>query len=867
MTPWPPVTFAWVQATETVFGPEHQRFDEDVVSVVMNHSEGNFPSLNVTIRNRYRGLIGPDQPAFWAWMGYVRDGSIEPFYFGRLIATPDNIQDEFITVKLLARSRVWLKLKQHQADLLRSSEPYDPIFVDANKRADPDVPLEFISGLYHYGRVPEEPLSGGDLDLQVSVSDYLTPEDGYLVFQQSDHFYKSFNYVIGQQPLTTLFMKSDVSWLQTGAGLVNIPTGNVDAWTGGSIISAWPKPGHALQGGYTVASATAFGNAQFGSPQPHRLHWENRSQTHEEGDTMSLDASWTTYPCGGELIRYNVFIQPGFVDPGGSSSIGGDPGVNIPLHVEWSELLVCFWRVYTTLMLEYAVQRPRHEKLEFKLNSQLQPIFTDIHEPASVDSEVLTRPGADVGLPIINTKSWYTLLLSGATIQAGTYVVSTPEFEGGPLYAVAINSGGTVGSVEPAWSDILGTQITDGSVIWAMVGPTIPTDFPTWRDVSDASVVAGTVIRAQFYLPPPADIWGTQLPAPPAGTQSFQVAITNGSTQIYSNGFSGLADTSPSWPEPRFSAIAGTTTADGTVTWLSLGTGAEANPVIDIPLGLNTGARSFFPKDRGQRSIRALISMARAQLRMRARTIKITFETTIERGLDMSCRKGVIIYDHRLPGGVARGKITSYSFILDGDSQKFSCQCTAECSAGFGVESGGGITPVAGDGVYANPGYTNSGYQVMTGAIIPANPINDDVGYTPPLDAPNDDGVVFPVQDPSQLIVTNLWYTGRPPNAPQFVANATFAVSSKYIDPRTGNVTETTQLLPVPNGYTPVTWQQNQPTFGGGQAVVTYVRYYPVTQLRLELKNLNRPFASQFNLTMTPLIIPEGINLQAAQEA
>jgi len=29
--PWPPVTFAWVQPTETTFGSQHIRMDEDVL--------------------------------------------------------------------------------------------------------------------------------------------------------------------------------------------------------------------------------------------------------------------------------------------------------------------------------------------------------------------------------------------------------------------------------------------------------------------------------------------------------------------------------------------------------------------------------------------------------------------------------------------------------------------------------------------------------------------------------------------------------------------------------------------------------------------------------------------------------------------
>jgi hypothetical protein len=216
-----------------------------------------------------------------------------------------------------------------------------------------------------------------------------------------------------------------------------------------------------------------------------------------------------------------------------------------------------------------------------------------------------------------------------------------------------------------------------------MVGGTLPSEFPAWRDVSDSSIAAGLVIRSQYYMAAPADIFGHPLPAPPAGTNGFQVAITSGTTQVYSNGLNGVADINPQWPEPKFSTTLGATTQDNTVTWLSLGNGTEANAVIDIPLGINTNTRSYFPSTRGQRSIDALINMARARLRMRSRVFKMQFESAFDRGLDMTCRLGAVVYDHRLPGGVAMGKITSYSLVMDGDKAQFICKCTVEGSAGF----------------------------------------------------------------------------------------------------------------------------------------------------------------------------------------
>jgi hypothetical protein len=881
------ISFAWVDATETVFGPQHMRVDEAVFAFEMTHAEANAPTCDVTIKNPYVGLVEPGRKE-WIWMAYTDVANVTiPFFFGRLIAPPNDTVSEKITIRFLARAVHWLRIKQLMADQLRD-DPYDPIFVSADLRSDPDKALEFRSTVWHFDRIT----SGSPSDLQVTISDILTPEDGWEVFQASDHFYNKFKWTVAQQQLKSVFVKSDVHWTQRGAGRLNMNTGNVTCWTGGSIIEGWPKGGTSMPGGYTVAAASAFGSAQYGTPFQHKFHWENTAKTHQTGDAMSEDATWTSYPVGGDLIRFNIFIQPGIINPFASATLGGDPGINIPLHVQWTELLVCQWYVLTTLVLDYDVNRPRHEKLEFRLDADLQPIFTDTHPEASAESEIMKISGTDVGLPILKVWSWYTLSATRVTVNAGTIVVSTPEFIGGPLYAVARNTG-IVGTTEPLWTDILGQQIVDGTVTWIMIGATVPTEFPTWKDVSASQVVAGTMIRAQFYLAAPVDYWGQPLPTPPAGTQSIQMAITTGNTQEYANGVNGVADQRPSWPEPQFPTTAGGITDDGGVSWLSLGNGQDQNTVLDLPVGINPANNAYFSSDRGSRSIRALINMARAKHRMRNRVIKMEFETTFDRGLDLSCRKGVLIYDRRLPGGSAYGKITSYTLSGEGASGtgsgggKFRCTVTAEASCGFGDVSGAHppITVQGGTDGYVVDGYAVFGWTYEPGATVPASGIfipptstgsqppsvsgiaNGDVGYTPPAHNVSDDGVTFPITDPGAITYRMMWITGKPPAGPEYVPNAIVTLSAIQVSMRYGTVTETFINVPIPNGFAPVTWQQQYTDRYTGDAITqTYIQFYPVTQLFLELKDLNRPFANQFGLKTTLLELPMMVNEMAGAQ-
>ena len=87
----------------------------------------------------------------------------------------------------------------------------------------------------------------------------------------------------------------------------------------------------------------------------------------------------------------------------------------------------------------------------------------------------------------------------------------------------------------------------------------------------------------------------------------------------------------------------------------------------DLPIG-DVRRRSYFPTERGLRSLEYLIALARAHLLLRSRAVEVEFECRFERAIELSCRKNARVFDRRLPGGQALGKITAYSFGVDGDT-------------------------------------------------------------------------------------------------------------------------------------------------------------------------------------------------------
>ena len=107
----------------------------------------------------------------------------------------------------------------------------------------------------------------------------------------------------------------------------------------------------------------------------------------------------------------------------------------------------------------------------------------------------------------------------------------------------------------------------------------------------------------------------------------------------------------------------------------------------------------------------------------------------VRAGRQSVLRKNARLFDGRLPGGNAIGKIIRYSFSANGDSGELIGEVTIGCAIGYG----GAVTEVAGDPTYVEEGYVEPGYQEYTGKLVVLGP--GDVGYSPPGGPPDDDGL------------------------------------------------------------------------------------------------------------------------------
>ena len=162
-----------------------------------------------------------------------------------------------------------------------------------------------------------------------------------------------------------------------------------------------------------------------------------------------------------------------------------------------------------------------------------------------------------------------------------------------------------------------------------------------------------------------------------------------------------------------------------------------ANPLF--PIG-DTRRRSYINTARGHASIGYLLLMSRAIIRSNARAVTIEFNTSSPtKWSHVTLRKNAKLFDDRLPGAQAVGKITAYRFSLDGNSGLFNRSITIGCAVG----NGGAYVPVTGTPTYAEDDYVERQFQEYVDAQSLVDDDLSDILYTLPTFAPQDDGIDF----------------------------------------------------------------------------------------------------------------------------
>jgi hypothetical protein len=369
--------FAWIDASETTFGPEHLRWDESVFSFTLKQDEGDPASLTAVVRRPRNvdgdpiGLLGPGRK-IWAWFALDCGPALIKFR-GRLVGIPTSIFEELVTLEFVAKPVDLVAQKEALADTLRVLPYYDEAVIDPQSRNDPEVVLEGYTKIWHYDRETHV----------ITVSDEIDGEDGLVSFlcANGDVLYDGLGLNLSSGPLTRVDVSAEYTWTQQANGRVDLTGYLVSHWPGvaNGVIpyldaGSWPKNKAGLGDGWEVADSSATNQVSFQSNTVSRSG-SFELQEYNGGTTkVEWNESRTSYAVGGNL--YNV-VTTDTSNVVNDLDDDGNNNYSASASHSSSGSFVAVQGIKATLVAGYKAGRQCTEKVSFTLFADAQPILTD----------------------------------------------------------------------------------------------------------------------------------------------------------------------------------------------------------------------------------------------------------------------------------------------------------------------------------------------------------------------------------------------------------------------------------------------------------------------------------------------------------
>lgn len=236
---------------------DHGITAEQVIAFSIEHSEGAFAVLNVTVVNPRVALLSGE---LWATLS----DAVGPLFYGRLVGVPVDLQDNSISLEFDARPDTFDADKAALAETLKVAPFWDPVWIAPTERTKPDTVLESRPQRWHVDRVTHA----------VTVSDILQGEAGTVELDPELVVYESVKIEPGETPAELITCNAEVRWRQRAHGQINISSLVLDAfreigstngsyiltYTGGGLMEDWPKIGHSIGGGWSVGDTSVGRN-------------------------------------------------------------------------------------------------------------------------------------------------------------------------------------------------------------------------------------------------------------------------------------------------------------------------------------------------------------------------------------------------------------------------------------------------------------------------------------------------------------------------------------------------------------------------------------------------------------------------------
>jgi hypothetical protein len=367
--------FAWIDASETTFGPEHLRWDEAVFSFTLSQEEGDPASMTIVVRRPRNeagdpiGLLGPGRK-IWCWFALDCGPDLIRFR-GRLVGIPTSLFEDLVTLEFVAKPIDVVVQKEALANTLRVLPYYDEAVIDPARRTDPEVVLEGYTAIWHYDRETHV----------ITVSDEIDGEDGLVSFlcANGDVLFDGLGLSLTSGPLSRVDVTAEYTWTQLARGTVDL-TNFLNSVFGGYWplnASDWPKAGAGIGDGWEVAGSSA--QEMIGMTINTSTHVGGGIFKDPDFGTTTLSSTETHSAVGSSPVLY----FGGVVTSNELSVSHSKDGNGIDYVSSYSRSFSMthggIWqqRIKTTLLAGYNAERQCTEKVSFTLFADVQSILTD----------------------------------------------------------------------------------------------------------------------------------------------------------------------------------------------------------------------------------------------------------------------------------------------------------------------------------------------------------------------------------------------------------------------------------------------------------------------------------------------------------
>jgi hypothetical protein len=380
-----PFHFAWIAGPVDYDPVVHAVEDEQIIELKISQQEGEFASLQITVRNPYQGLLGAGRMQ-WCWLSWDDGTGPQPLFCGRLTGVPESLEGETVRLLFTARPIGYDGLRDDLAATLKVLPWWDEVWVTGDTD-DADNIIEAYGQRWHIDR----------RTLEVTTSDELIGEDGTLTFGEADHLYDSLGISYTGTPLSQIDIDATVAWTQGGTGTIDLTeriykeaakhssftvatpkSGIIQTMTGEGLASDWPEGGANLDGGWTVNDNTYCE--------------ELTDRLYTRYDYHVVYQAYTT----GTNKRVDAALADGTLDEGNLSNSWYKTD-------DWWFVDFPIYYLKQNTKFDWKADRSRTEKLQCTMVADIQPLIQEAGLDVNIGkitvnaSDTVTEPDAVTG--------------------------------------------------------------------------------------------------------------------------------------------------------------------------------------------------------------------------------------------------------------------------------------------------------------------------------------------------------------------------------------------------------------------------------------------------------------------------------------